>query len=165
MDNIINKIEMYEILNFIIPGFALEEYILQLTPLTCLPSDIISKILIALFFGVVLSRIGTFAGALLNRLYCVKRADIKAYYAVEETHSKLTKLNMINNMYRTFVTLPICAWLVSLYCVLRVEADPYFWDRCIIALLLCGLFIFSYIKQTNLIKVYVQAHYGKENEE
>ncbi len=153
MKEIIEKLSTYNIFNYLFPGFVFI-YLLNITTTYKISFDnIVYELFFAYFIGVVISRIGSnLIESILKIIKFVRFVDYPIYIKTSKTDSKIEILSEVNNMYRTlcsafFILLVIN--IIELFPAIRI-LDNYL-DLIIIFLILI-LFLFSYRKQTKMIK-------------
>lgn len=108
---IFNKISSYNILNYLIPGTVL------CLLLECLLEWNFLKFgnwyeagIVFYFVGMVNSRIGSLVvEPILKKFWGSKFCGYRDYVVAEKSDSVITKLNMENNVFRSFISVSFCA--------------------------------------------------------
>lgn len=159
MEDLLNKISSYNILNNIIPG-AIFVYFWSALDLGTFPScNVIESIILYYFCGLVASRVGSL---IIERGF--KKANLISY-ALNSKYIEATKRDSLietllesNNMYRTFTGLFLVLTIVKVY----MSVANYFdigrgigtW---IVLIGLLFLFAGSFCKQKEYIRTRIEA--------
>lgn len=160
MENWLNRLSSYNILNFLIPGVL---FLLLLDTSEIVPIIDKGSILLILFggyfVGMVLSRIGSILiEPWFKKWKIVKYSEYKDYLIAESTDPKIQSLLSESNMLRTFVAMLLLFLLLYGVCLIDAVKE---WLRTptaifIILFLLFILFVFSYRKQASYIRKRVE---------
>lgn len=157
VEKCIEKLSSYDFLNNLLPG-AVFCYFFSLITGYKFDNDVIVNVCIYYFAGMLVSRIGSLIiEPLFKKIKIVKYADYDDFLIASDKDEKINCLSQTNNVYRTFlsafITLSIIKLLVFLqekYSIFNNKVDIA------IAILLVGLLIFSYRKQTDYIRKRVE---------
>ena len=153
MDSLLSLLNEYELFNNIFPGIIflyfsnLQNYIPILDKI-----DIYEKLFLYYFIGLIIGRIGSlFLEPLFKKLEIIKFTDYSKFLKAEEKDSKIHMLVLVNNMYRSFCVVFLFSffWLIYKNDFLFSTLLP----RLLIILFLFFLFVYSYKKQTEYIKI------------
>jgi len=153
MNDIIDKISSYNILNYLLPGTLFAVISDAYSSYSFVQDDLFVGVFAYYFIGLVISRVGSLViEPLLKNVGFLKFADYDKFLAASKVDEKLDQLSEANNMYRT-----ICSLFVFVLGLLVFDAVasrvPYLRDGApyVVAVVLLVLFIFSYRKQTRYI--------------
>ncbi len=157
MENFFNKLENYNIFNYILPAIIFDIGCKIYISLTIIPtSNVVIAAFAYYFIGLVISRIGSLIVKpllwklnILNKEYSSKESD---FYKAEEKDPKIKILFTDYNMYRNFISTFFLLIIVKLVTIIQehIALNPTF-VHTIIILLLLVLFILSYKKQLQYI--------------
>ena len=157
MDNFFNKLENYNIFNYILPAIIFDIGCKIYINLTIIPtSNVVIAAFAYYFVGLVISRIGSliikpllWKLKILNKEYSSKEAD---FYKAEEKDPKIKILFTDYNMYRNFISVFFLLLIVKIVTIVQKHvALNSTLAYTIIILLLLVLFILSYKKQLQYI--------------
>jgi len=159
MSELINKISSYNLFNYLLPGAIFVVFVEYFTSYKILQKNMLINAFLVYFIGLVISRIGSLIIEWLLKLI-VLHEDYNKFIEASKNDKKIEILSEVNNMYRTFVSL-FSVLLVFKVCldICTLTKGQVFY---ILALLLLIIFIFSYIKQTNYIKIRIKHHFKKD---
>lgn len=163
MEKIIEKMESYNIFNYLLPG-SIFDYIFELWfELKLVQGNIVENLFVYYFLGMILSRIGSiFIEPICKKLKWVKFADYGAYIKASEKDDMVKLLSEVNNTYRTLLSGGIVLIVVKIYFAvmekLNISNDI---NEIVAIVFVVVLFAFSYKKQTK----YVAERVKKVNEE
>ena len=147
------KISEYQILNNLIPGALFCVMLPYVTSYKVLGENVWLNLVIVYFCGIVISRVGSlFVEWLFRKCRFVKFELYPRYIKASEKAPFIKTLSMENNMYRTFISLFLILLLAKLS--EYIGSVWSFWDRnfpLILCVLLLGLSIGAYIKQTRYV--------------
>ena len=159
MENLLNKISSYNILNNLIPG-AVFVYFWSALNIGTLPScNIIERVILYYFCGLIVSRVGSLViERFFQKVNLVSYAP-KSEYIEATKHDHLIKtLLESNNMYRTFTGLFLVLAIVKAYMVIasyfHISHEISAW---IVLIGLFFLFAGSFCKQTKHIRSRIEA--------
>lgn len=155
------KISSYGIINNIIPGAVYIAFVERFTSFRIFPEDVLMQLVLCYFIGMVIGRIGSLwieKKALKNAAVAFHEDYTKA--EILDSDGKVTTLSTINNMYRTFISLPVCVMVTVLLDCLWAVIPHFEWIKKAIVILGCVLliviFVKSYKKQTGYVASRVQ---------
>ena len=150
MDKIIDKIEIYHLLNYLIPGIVFYYFYINIGFADFLVNN--NSIFSSCFFyflGLFLSRIGSlFIEPILIKLKVIKYKDYKYYLCAERKDIKIKLLQREANQYRTYISMFLILCLMSIY---RCFVDICYIKYILLIFAFFIVFVFSYIKQINYI--------------
>lgn len=153
MSELLKKISSYNIFNYLLPGILFAVLGEELSDFTFIHDDIILGLFIYYFEGLVISRIGSLGlEPIARRLGIVSFASYDDFVEASKDDDKLEVLSETNNMYRTLTALAICLLLlkgVDAAATTIVDRDAVV---IVSLILLAGLFLLSYRKQSQYIK-------------
>lgn len=168
--SISSKISSYNIFNNLLPGIIFCVTITKLTRFSMVVDGILEQLFIWYFCGIVISRIGSvLAEGLLKKIKIkgtpyLNFADYKQYASAAEAKPFIATLSETNNTYRTIIALITSIGVVYLYDDLLYDwfAQNFAAGNKLILLLmgvlLILLFIKSYKKQTDYIRMQVEKY-------
>ncbi len=161
MDKIFEKIEQYDIFNSLIPGVMYTFWVKRLYGKDLGADGVVEYLVVCYLLGIIISRFGSVCVEyiLKDMLKFVNYADNSDYIEAEakDPIKKITKLNMINNMYRSLLAMAVLVgatglWiLITSHCMLLKSCE-----KVLIVLFLVLLFAFSYRKQTEYVRKRVE---------
>lgn len=150
METFFNKIEAYNIFNFLFPGIIFASILTFLIEENIYSSSLIIATFEYYFTGLVLSRIGSIViNPILEKTKIIKKEKYKNFICKEEKDTKIEILQREANQYRTFVAVFICLLLVEIYICIFVDISKI--NTIIYFIILIIIFVLSYRKQTNFI--------------
>lgn len=154
MNNVIEKLGSYQIVTNLLPGafFGLAlKFFFELS----LPTENIGEeILVYYFIGFIINRIGSLiVKPILEKMKFIQEAPYPDYLKAVQGEAKLDILSETNNYFRSTLTCCILLPIVGLMQMLieNVSWINRGWKGCAIVFLIV-LFLFSYRKQTNIVK-------------
>lgn len=159
MTEIIQKISSYNLFNYLLPGVVFSIFLEKITTYKFIQEDILINAFLFYFIGLCISRIGSIiVEPFLKFLGVLKFAEYKDFINISEKDPKIEILSESNNMYRTFVSTIFTLLIIMLYETLQKKFN-FLNDISLIILIfaLFGLFLFSYIKQTNYIRKRIES--------
>ena len=166
MDNFMEKLSSYNILNNLIPGAVYCFLMKFICSVDFISDNIISDILIYYFVGMIISRLGSVViEPLYKKIRIVSFADYPKYIEAEKKDDQVAILSETNNTYRTMVALCV----IVLISILTIFIFNLFgWNKKIMVYITIGmlviLFSLSYRKQTKYIKARVQKQANLQEE-
>lgn len=154
MENLINtffkSISRYEFINNLIPGIVLC-FVLKYIGYNVIDGDILTNIITCYIAGLINGRVSS----LLVEWVCRKTSliewrDYDLYRKAKEVRPFIATMQEVANMYRSMASV----FLISLFAIVyKLIYTKFIWLQqngyWIIIIILCGLFLFSYIKQVN----------------
>jgi hypothetical protein len=153
MNQLIEKLSSYQILNNLIPGVLFVFFFERLTEIKVSPNNLLSASFVYYFFGSLISRIGSlFVDPILVKVNLLRLAPYKEFIKASKSDSKIEILSETNNMFRNFFSITLCLSAALLYkftshyfSILEDFIIPFS------LIFVAGVFLFSYVKQTNYI--------------
>ena len=155
MKEVFDKISPYDILNNILPGSALiiifdrcfKEYSFG-------SAQVIENVFLYYLAGLLASRVGSLIVEPRLKVWgVIQYSPYNEFIQAERIDEKVATLSTINNMYRTFVSVFFILFLFNFYhFIINGSGFASFLTRFILFVLLFIISIFSYKKQTYLIK-------------
>ncbi len=154
MEKLIEKIDEYNIFNFILPGLIFTYLLKYYVGIDIFQENLIEMIFIYYFTGSIISRIGSIIiEKILIKCKFIKYAPYEDYIKANEKDKKISQLLIVNNMYRT-----ICSGFILLI-ILRIIKELFNkWNlsmgilNTILIITIMLLYLFSYRKQTKYIE-------------
>ena len=154
MEKLIEKINKYNIFNFILPGLIFTYLLKYYVGIDIFQENLIEMIFIYYFTGSIISRIGSIIiEKILIKCKFIKYAPYEDYIKANEKDKKISQLLTVNNMYRT-----ICSGFILLI-ILRIIKELFNkWNlsmgilNTILMITIMLLYLFSYRKQTKYIE-------------
>ncbi len=165
MNELLNKLSSYNIFNYLLPGVLFAVIGDEITSYSLMQKELVIGAFVYYFYGLVISRIGSLVlEPILKSLGVIDFAPYKDFVSASKSDEKIELLSETNNMYRTLAALFIFLLLIKLFEI----SSNYFGitiDNYLIAfiLLLVGLFLVSYKKQSNYIKQRIAKIINSEN--
>ena len=166
MDNFMEKLSSYNILNNLFPGAVYCFLMKFICSFDFISDNIISDILIFYFVGMIIRRLGSVViEPLYKKIRIVSFADYPKYIEAEKKDDQVAILSETNNTYRTMVALCV----IVLISILTIFIFNLFgWNKKIMVYITIGmlviLFSLSYRKQTKYIKARVQKQANLQEE-
>lgn len=153
MDKFLEKIEEYNIFNYLLPGIIFTYLLKCFLGIDIFQDNVIEMAFIYYFIGSAISRIGSIIlEPFLIEIKFLKYISHKDYVDASKEDKVIEKLSMVNNMYRT-----VCSTLIILI-ILKIGkvVIEYFklpQSMIITTGIIIGaiLYLFSYRKQTKYI--------------
>lgn len=150
MGEFMDKLENYNILNYLVPGVifgALLNYLIGQN----IYDNIAFVALIEYYFsGLVLSRIGSLiVSPILQKTKIIKKMEYRRFVEQEKNDDKMTLLQREANQYRTYIATFLSLLMVQVYNIFTGNTEKWVSIICFIALIV--LFILSYRKQSQFI--------------
>lgn len=150
MEKVFDKMETYNILNFLFPGIIFASILTFLIEKNIYNSSLIIATFEYYFTGLVLSRIGSIVvNPIIEKIRVVKKEKYKNFICKEEKDKKIEILQREANQYRTFVATFVCLLLVEIYNCIFVDISKI--NTIIYFIGLIILFTLSYRKQLKFI--------------
>lgn len=153
MKELLDKLSSYNIFNYLLPGILFSVLASKMTELELIQKDLVVGVFVYYFVGLIISRFGSLIiEPLLKKIKFLKFADYKDFIQASAKDGKIEVLSEANNMYRTFIATFLLIALTKLYFLLAQKwsflTDFRDW---ILVVLIVGMFLFSYRKQTKYI--------------
>ena len=163
MEKIIEKMDSYNIFNYLLPG-AIFDYMFEiLFHMKLVQGNIVENLFVYYFLGMILSRIGSIIiGPICKKIKWVKFADYVDFIKASEKDDMVKLLSEVNNTYRTLLSGGIVLIVFKIYFFivekLSISNDI---NKIIAIVFIVVLFALSYRKQTK----YFANRVKKVNEE
>ena len=163
MEKIIEKMDSYNIFNYLLPG-AIFDYMFEiLFHMKLVQGNIVENLFVYYFLGMILSRIGSIIiEPICKKIKWVKFADYGDFIKASEKDDMVKLLSEVNNTYRTLLSGGIVLIVFKIYFFivekLSISNDI---NKIIAIVFIVVLFALSYRKQTK----YVANRVKKVNEE
>lgn len=160
---LLDKVSSYQLFNYLFPGIIFIEGIEYLTRIVYPNDNIIFRLFVYYIAGMILSRIGSvFIEPICKKLCVVVYASygnyLKALNGTEDgtimPDPKLDVLVAENNTYRTLVATFLLMLIVYVFAQFQwfYDFNDWKWSMIIYLVLLIGLFILSFRKQTAFVR-------------
>lgn len=150
MEELLKKIETYNIINYLLPGVIFGVIFTYLIGINIYDENFIIATVEYYFTGLVLSRIGSvMIKPILKKMNVIYEKDYKQFIKKEKEDEKISLLVREGNQYRTFIATFLTLILVELVNIFMGVKDKYM--MIFVFIFLTILFTFSYRKQTKLI--------------
>lgn len=146
MEVLLNKIEEYNIFNYLLPGVIFTCLLKWYIGIEICYDNAIVMIFIYYFIGLIISRIGSIIiepFLLWNGF--IKYAAYNDYLKATKKDKKIEQLLIVNNMYRTFCSMFIILLLLK-FVIVKFKINYH-----MLILLGIVLYLYSYKKQTQFI--------------
>jgi hypothetical protein len=153
LKELIDKLTSYNLFNYLFPGVVFGFLAEKLLGYSLFQNNLVVDAFIFYFIGMVISRFGSlFLEPLLKKIRIVKFADYHDFVRVSAIDPKLEILSEANNSYRTISSMFVLLAVLMPYRLIlqHFKISPTM-NRYFIVLLLSGLFILSFRKQTQYI--------------
>lgn len=153
MENIINKISSYNLLNNMLPGSMFCYAMDNLLGIDILKDDIILNLFLFYFTGMIVSRVGSvIIEPLLTKCKFIKREPYDKYLSASSKDHKIEVLLETNNIYRSILGMCATLFICKMYIL---ASEKFLWLNSnlsiIVIVIIFTLFIFAYKKQTKYI--------------
>ncbi len=153
IEDIIEKVGKYNILNYLLPGVVYVYLLSELCNINLIQENLLIGGFLYYFIGMLISRVGSLIIAPIYKLIkVVTYKEYKEFIVASEKDPKLNTLSTENNMYRTFTALFLLGIISKFYCE---SLTKYPWIQNNIEwIILIGLFLIftlAYRKQTGFI--------------
>ena len=154
MENFLNRISSYNILNNFIPGAVFLYLSDKILGIDFLVENQILNLALIYFMGMVASRVGSiFIESIFEEIKFIQRTKHKDFVKAEKKDSKISALLETCNMYRTLVGMILLLFAEFVFVILcRCCPCVEKFKFVILCMILFLLFAFSYRKQTGYIK-------------
>jgi len=158
MKDLLDKLSSYNIFNYLFPGVLFAVLADKLTSYKLLIDNVVIGVFVYYFLGLVVSRVGSLIlEPLLKQIRILHFTPYEDYVRASKLDGKIELLSEINNMYRTLSSVFICLLFLYFYGFLEKKYTVISDYSLVLAIiLLMILFVFSYRKQSDYIKVRVK---------
>ena len=149
MEKLIEKLEIYHFINYIIPGAVFISICNTVFGLACVEANVAVAILEYYFTGLVLSRIGSILiKPILKNTKIIKNTEYSNFIKASEKDSKVDVLQREANQYRTYIAMFITLLCIQIYyCIANREFSVFIF----VFIAFAVLFVLSYRKQVNFV--------------
>lgn len=149
MEKIIEKLEIYEFINYIFPGVIFGTIFTKIMHKNFFDSNIVIAIIQYYFVGLVLSRIGSILiKNILEKLKVVNFEQYEEFFKCGKKDDKVDLLQREANQFRTYIATFICLFVIEGYlCII----NKTFYEIILLFIVLTIIFIISYKKQIDFI--------------
>ncbi len=154
MDNIINKISSYNILNHLLPGVVFAIMLRFFTIFNIFTGEIILDLFLFYFVGAIIGRIGSFIKYFFNWTELTIFEKRKDFLKSEKNNGKIKSLVEASNNHRNFAAMflllfiaLIADFFVKIYNINIFQP----WFYAILVIILFFFFCWSYVKQSEII--------------
>lgn len=155
VEKIIEHFEIYELFNNIIPGTVYVALTERATTFKIKTGTIWVDLVIYYFIGLIMSRIGSQVIEKIMRKH-LKKVSYEEFVKAEQKDSKVRKLSMVNNIYRTYIAVLLGVVLSVGFNYIWTFIKEYSCSKPMVIVLGCiGLMILfgkSYVKQTDYVR-------------
>lgn len=161
MNDILNKISSYNIINNLLPGILFVILLKYFVGYDLLQKEILLSLFLYYFIGMTIGRISSIIfEPLLKKMRFVKFIEYNLYVDACKKDEKINILVESNNLYRVIFTLLITLVLTKLYDFLQKKLLFFSenTENYLLLILLSTIYLYSYRKQTNYIKKRVNAN-------
>ena len=151
MEKILEKIENYQFMNYLLPGIIFVSIYTRIVNISFFNINVIVGLVEYYFIGLVLSRIGsTIITSLLKKFNIIKNKNYEDYIESSKKDEKIDILQKEGNQYRTYAAMFLCLCFQQFYFLIFREE---FYDIKLLITFACLfiLFIMSYRKQSIFI--------------
>ncbi|MBQ3513630.1 MAG: hypothetical protein IJA32_07515 [Lachnospiraceae bacterium] len=154
MNNVIEKLDSYQIMTNLLPGAFFGMALRFFFELSLPTGNIGEEILVYYFMGFVINRIGSLiVKPILEKMKFIQEAPYTDYLKAVKVDTKLDILSETNNYFRSTLT---CFVLLPIVGIMRMLIENVSWiGSCwknLAIVFLIVLFLFSYRKQTDIVK-------------
>ncbi len=161
MEELINRLTSYNLLNNLLPGVVFCVLATFFTDFSFIQDDLITGIFVYYMVGVVIGRFGSLIlEPFLKQVGVIKNSDYEDYIRAEKSDTKLEVLSETNNMYRALTAMCLLLFLVRFYETVEETFSLQSYRPDIVIGILLFLFLASYHKQAKYITERVRL--GKE---
>ena len=165
MEKLLEKIEEYNILNYLLPGIIFTYLLKYYVEVDIFQSNIIEMTFIFYFIGLTISRFGSAVlEEILKKCKFIKYSDYIDYINAGNKDSFIKKLLISNNVYRTicagFILILILKGVKILIAYFNVETNIIYTIAIILSFI---LYLESLKKQSNFIVKRVNKVKSEEN--
>lgn len=155
----LEKISSYNLLNYLLPGTIFVCLAKYFTDYNLIQENIFIGAFLYYFIGMVISRFGSLiVEPILKSIMIVKFADFNNFVDASNKDSKIEKYLEDNNSYRTIIAMITLLLLIKAY---NYFQDLYLFNsgvtQFLIIIIILVIFILSYRKQTNYIRMRIEA--------
>lgn len=152
MEKLIEKLDNYNIFNFLFPGVVFI-YILKIyIGIDLMNYDWFYAVFIAYFAGFYINIFGSlFIEPILKKAHVIHFSDYEDYIFAEKEDSKIQILMLYANMYRTVCSMLILIVSTKYLCIILAKFEVYYLLTYIVLVFLLVLGILAYKKKIDYI--------------
>lgn len=155
MEKILEKIEIYHFINYLLPGIVFMVSFNNIYENEFISGNAVISAVEYYFIGLILSRIGSvILQPIFKKINFIKYADYEKYIKASDMDNKLEILQREANQYRTYI---VTFTLLAIIQATTGNFSKSFW----IWIGISVLFIMAYKKQINFIVDRVEKSYKK----
>ena len=153
-DDVESTVILYNFLTNILPDTVLCIMFKYVIGFDIIPSDYCQAGIVFYFVGIVNCRVGSLIiGPVLKKISWVKFSTYSDFIQAEKEDSKLTILSQENNVYRSYISVMLIAFIGFIYTNYSLGGYVFTIDkRLILILSLLILFLFAYRKRLLSLK-------------
>lgn len=153
MNDLLKQLSSYNLFNYLFPGTVFCVALNKLGGFDLIVEDLFAAFFFYYFVGLTISRVSSLiVEPLLKKTGFVKIGSYSDFIEAEKKDPKIAILSEVNNVYRTLISLPICAgayWIGIL--VADALAVPSGLRATVLFASFAVLFLFSYRKQNSYV--------------
>lgn len=153
MEELLSKLSSYSLINNLLPGVLFCVLGEKITGLELIQADTITALFVYYFIGMVINRIGSIMiEPILKVVGWISFIEQHRYVTASQQDSLLPELSETNNLLRSLIAMVVCLLVLMLFFrIVFVWPIVLEYWAVVSMLLLLGLFLFSYRKQTAYI--------------
>lgn len=150
MEELLKRIEIYNIINFLFPGTVFVLIYSYITGGNAADINIGIGILECYFVGLIVSRIGSvIIKPILKAMHIIIEEEYEEFIDSEKKDDKISMLVRDANQYRTFIAVFVILFIVEVNNM--INGDKSKWMTLLVFVGTIGLFVLSYRKQVIFI--------------
>lgn len=166
MKEVLGKLDAYEILTNLFPGFFFGVGLRMLFGFPLSTDGVVSDVFLYYFLGLIVGRIGSIVvEPCLKLLHLIKFSPYPKFLEAEKSDAKIPVLLTSCNYYRSLLT---CVLLFPIVGGLQILAHQWRWFglhwKALLVVALILLFFASYKKQVGFIRARVEDHSSRKSE-
>lgn len=153
MENILEKLDSYNILNNLLPGVILDYLFKKMLGFDLVEGSILENLFLYYFLGMIVSRIGSHViEPICKKIKWVKYSDYGDFVKASRIDKKIDMLSEINNIYRTLLAgcIILIGGKIYLFVIAKFNILSSF-NKVIVLIILTTIFALSYRKQTSYV--------------
>lgn len=153
IEDIIQKISKYNILNYLLPGVLYCIFAKHLCDFNIIQENLFLGIFLYYFIGMLISRIGSIlVGPILKKLNIVNYKEYDKYLNASKTDEKIDTLSIENNLFRNLIALFTILIVTKSLVILKIKSGyQILYYEFILFGIFVIIFVIAYRKQTNFI--------------
>lgn len=166
MDNFLEKISQYDFMVNLLPGFIIYYY-LRLAGYELYLDDVWEKLFFCYIAGAFIGRMGSlFVEPICKKMGIVKFAAYGKFLEASQKNEKINRLSEVNNLYRNFIATALVIGVLLLIQFVSLNQDIIrLCGYIVIFLIVLGILLYSYHKQTEYVRKNVEDTVGKIDNE